>query len=255
MPAYRDIPDGELRIYLDLSTYCNAGCPQCDRTDHTKGGKLRKVKWLPKRMWDLERLKRAYPPDMKIYEVFICGTYGDPFMVKDIDEMIYYCLDNGWRVTVNTNGGTHDDFFWYQLGDRVKEYCNPDEPRMRVVFDVDGTTNEMHAKYRRFVDLGLVLSHMEAYTMAGGYAEAHTIVFKHNEDHLLDIKKLAQDHGATTVLFQKSNRSFFSEEGQRSDFYNENNEKEYLYRATRDLREATETQGDMRLGLEKHRTR
>lgn len=238
MPHFRDIED--LRIYLDLSTYCNAGCPQCDRTDHTSGG-LRKVKWLPNRMWDLERVKRAYPPSLNIYETFICGTYGDPFMVKDIDEIIYYFLESGSRVTVNTNGGTHDDYFWYELGARVKEYCDPNGPKMRIVFDVDGIDNAMHSRYRRFTDLSVVLSHMEAYTMGGGFAEAHTIVFEHNQDHLRDIKKLAHDHGATTVLFQKSNRAFHLDDGREFEFQDENNQRATLRRSNVDLRQATST--------------
>ena len=93
MPRFRDIlrKENNLRLYIDPSTYCNAGCPQCDRTDHKNGG-LRKFDWIPNRMWTPERIKRVYPPDLPVYEVFICGTYGDPFMVKGIEEMIYYFL-------------------------------------------------------------------------------------------------------------------------------------------------------------------
>ena len=240
MPRFRDIlrKENNLRLYIDPSTYCNAGCPQCDRTDHKSGG-LRKFDWIPNRMWTPERIKRVYPPDLPVYEVFICGTYGDPFMVKGIEEMIYYFLGNGWRVTVNTNGGTHDDFYWYELGARVRENSHRDNPKMRVVFDVDGTTNEMHAKYRRFVDLGLVLSHMEAFVMGGGFAETHTIVFEHNQHALREIKEMCRERGATTCLFQKSNRAFFNDDGQEFRFYNENNEQETLRRSNVDLRQAS----------------
>ena len=47
------------KIWLDLSTFCNASCPQCHRTD---ANGLGKVDWLPLIKWSLKDFIRQFPP-------------------------------------------------------------------------------------------------------------------------------------------------------------------------------------------------
>ena len=87
MKRYKDLVNSKkLKVSLDLSTYCNAACPQCHRTS-TDG--LGKVDWLPLIKWSLEDFKRQFPEDsmnsLKRFE--ICGTWGDPMMSKDIGKL------------------------------------------------------------------------------------------------------------------------------------------------------------------------
>ena len=46
----------ELSLWLDISTHCNAKCPQCHRTD---ANGLQKVDWLPVIQWSTEEFKKA----------------------------------------------------------------------------------------------------------------------------------------------------------------------------------------------------
>ena len=64
-----------LSAFLDISTYCNAACPQCHRTDR-KG--LGKIDWLPLIFWDLDKFKRAYSPkDVLRHYEFVFVEHGE----------------------------------------------------------------------------------------------------------------------------------------------------------------------------------
>ena len=46
----------KLNVWLDISTYCNAACPQCHRTN---ANGLSKVNWLPLIQWSLKEFKKT----------------------------------------------------------------------------------------------------------------------------------------------------------------------------------------------------
>jgi uncharacterized radical SAM superfamily Fe-S cluster-containing enzyme len=189
-----------LVAWIDLTTYCNAGCPQCHRTDPNGLGK---IDWLPLIKWDLAQFKKAYPAKtLRMIKRFeICGTWGDPIMVKDIYEICEYIIENSraW-IQINTNGGFRDDDFWWKLGILSRN-------RMQVIFDIEGINQEMHSHYRRKVDFEKLKLNIQSYTSAGGNAFAHVIVFKHNEDYIEDILEMCYNElGMTDHLVQPSNR-------------------------------------------------
>ena len=83
----------KLNVWLDISTYCNAACPQCHRTN---ANGLSKVNWLPLIQWSLKEFKKAFPEEtMKHIKDFqFCGTWGDPIMNKDVLEICEYIINN-----------------------------------------------------------------------------------------------------------------------------------------------------------------
>tara|TARA_B100000900_G_C20571446_1_gene713410 strand:+ start:685 stop:1476 length:792 start_codon:yes stop_codon:yes gene_type:complete len=219
MTSFRDlVSHASCNIWLDLSTYCNASCPQCHRTDQNGLGK---VDWLPLIKWSLEDFVKKFPPgSIDMVERFeLCGTWGDPIMSKDVGKICKYIVDNSnATVHINTNGGMRTPAWWEDLGN----YCGN---RLHVYFDIDGITNEMHQKYRRGVDLQIVLDNMEALSSTEARTEAFIILFKHNEKYVYDIQNLAKMYGAQSTYVIKSDR-FLS--NSRWDFINEKGEPEYL---------------------------
>lgn len=213
----------KLVAWIDLTTYCNAGCPQCHRTDPNGLGK---VAWLPLIRWNLEQFKNAYPPKtMEMIERFeICGTWGDPIMTKDIFEICKYIVDcSDAYIQLNTNGGFRDDDFWWEFGLMGKD-------RMQVIFDVEGINQEMHSHYRQKVDLEKLKLNIQSFTAAGGNAFAHVIVFKHNEDYIEDILDMCYNElGMSDHLVQPSNR--FNMAG-HEDFIDEDGNKKRLEETT-----------------------
>ena len=186
MKSYNKLyQDKKLNAWLDISTYCNAACPQCHRTNPKT---LNKIDWLPLIQWSLKEFKTAFPLKTMnhINEFKFCGTWGDPCMNKDIFEICEYIIDDSdcW-IEINTNGSMRDIFWWTHLGYIIKD-------RGRVVFDIDGTTQEMHSHYRQKTDLNTILKNMKAYSQYG-FIDVFTIVYKHNEDYLKDISKMVND--------------------------------------------------------------
>ena len=189
----------EINMWIDLSTYCNAACPQCHRTNPRTSGK---VDWLPLIQWSTEEFKKAFPPKTMshVQRFHICGTWGDPMMNKDIYEITEYIISNSRsRITFNTNGSIRDPVWWWQFGFLVKN-------RAETYFCIDGVDQETHERYRQKTDLQLVLENMEAYSEFAD-ARGFTVVFKHNEDQLLEIYNLTKKYGATDHLFVPSDRA------------------------------------------------
>lgn len=214
-----------LEVFVDLSTLCNAGCPQCHRTDINGLGK---VDWLPLLQWSLNDFKKVFPQSVlkkNISQLSICGTWGDPVMNKDIKQIIEYVVETNPNIFINldTNGSIRDEQWWWELGMIAGK-------SLRVIFAVDGIDQIMHEKYRRFTNLEKVLSNMRAISETKTQVEGHTILFKHNQDNVEQIKQLCLKNGATRYRVTQSDR--FDHENCTDDKYfhftNEHGENETL---------------------------
>lgn len=191
-------------IFADITTHCNAGCPQCHRTNPDG---LKKADWLPLISWSLDDFKKAYRPStLKLTSIFqICGTWGDPIMNKDIFEICKYIIeetkDNIQKtiIIINTNGSIRDEKWWWDLG----VLCGD---RLRVVFGVDGKDKHQHQLYRKFTDLNKVLDNMKSLSMTEAEVVAQTIVFKHNQNDLQEIKEMCLNNGASGHSYIWSDR-------------------------------------------------
>ena len=220
MKKYNDhFQAGKLYAWIDMCTFCNAGCPQCHRTEAHWGlwpenGTLgiEKVGWLPLVQWDLKKFQQAFP--VKSLDNYIkfefCGTYGDPIMAKDLKDIVEYIFMNSVRsnVFINTNGGIRTERWWHELG-MLGQFVNPDNgwKRLNVMFDVDGINQEMHAKYRQKTNLEKIKQNIKAYCDAGADASVYVVVFKHNQDYMKEIEEMVRDLGVRgEVYFQESNR-------------------------------------------------
>ena len=197
---YKELYESKnLIMWLDISTYCNAACPQCHRTSPDG---LEKNTWLPLVQWSLAEFKKIFPIEtMKHIKKFdLCGTWGDPMMNKDIFKICQYIIEHSNAVIdINTNGSMRDEEWWWNFAVMGGE-------RLRVIFTIDGSTQEIHSLYRQKTDLKNILSHMETLAMGGAMASVFTVVFKHNQDDLINIAKLSKEHGATNIVYVISNR-------------------------------------------------
>ena len=155
MTSYKEVYEkGILDIWLDISTFCNAACPACHRTERLKPG-LGKVNWLPLIQWSIDEFKSVYNKEMieRTRRWEFCGTFGDPAMNKDLVKMTKYILDNNnnSEVIIFSNGSIRSKEWWYDLGKLGKS--------VSVWFALEGITQEMHAKYRRKTSLKKLLEY------------------------------------------------------------------------------------------------
>lgn len=209
----------EMVIFFELTTHCNAGCPQCHRTNRDGLGK---TPWLPLKQWTFDKFKKVFSRKVlsNIRSIEFCGTWGDPIMAKDVFKITEYILnESNVNVLFNTNGSIRNSDWWWKFGLLGKE-------RMTVIWAIDGSTQEMHSKYRQNTDLNLIMENMQSFTLAGGHSEIFTIVFKHNQAHLYDIACLSRDHGASVATFVQSNR--FRPGEPQFHFIDTNGKRDYL---------------------------
>ena len=86
---------------ISLTTYCQASCPLCGRTDPIT---LKKVDWLPLKHFPFEKLKktvldiRKANPRLEI--INLCGDYGDPMMHPDIENIIEFLTEYQTSVLI-----------------------------------------------------------------------------------------------------------------------------------------------------------
>ena len=211
-----------LNLFVDITTRCNVGCPMCHRTN-TKG--CGTADWLPNIDWSIEQFKQAYPENVcKRAEIFnLCGTWGDPIINKDILKIVQYIRDTNMfsRIIINTNGSLRNEDFWWELG-------KIGDKRLTVIFAVEGTTQEMHERYRQKSFLNKVLNNMLTLSYTNAKVETQTILFKHNVDYIKDIEKLCKEHGSVMHNIIETNRYQYGTN--RFDFINAKGKDDYLER-------------------------
>ena len=206
---------------LAITNLCNARCPQCQRTNVNGLGT---VDALPSLTWTLEDFKRRFPVRSLNYinQYSFCGTWGDPLMAKDIEGMVKYIIDNSnSSVIITTNGSIRNDEFYWDLG----AYCGK---RLSMVIDVDGITEEMHQKYRRGTSLKKSLDALQTLSQTKAFPLSQSIIFKHNQDYKDEIEQLASANGSINHSHYNSDRF----DSDKFWFVNEDNNKEYLEKAT-----------------------
>jgi len=179
----------KIRLNMDISTYCNAGCPQCPRTDPTG---LKKKDWLPLVQWSIADFKKAISPEDFEYidRINFVGSFGDCIMNKDIYHIVEYITSHGCTVYIETNGSIRDEDWWWDFGIMAGKL-------LQVRFDVDGINQEMHERYRRFTNLKKILSNMQTLASTQAKVGSQTVVFKHNQDYIQDIEDLCREYGST----------------------------------------------------------
>ena len=217
--------DNELSLWLDISTHCNAKCPQCHRTN---ADGLQKVDWLPVIQWSVEEFQKAFTPKnlAHIDRIDICGTWGDPMMNKDIFKIVEYIMNySNCKILINTNGSIRNADWWWNFGLLGRE-------RIMVMWAVDGITQEQHSLYRQDTDLKVVLDNMELFTAAGGISQVFTVVFEHNEKDLYNIATMVKEMGAQDIFYVPSNR--FKKYSNKFEFIDKAGELKFLKKSSLD---------------------
>jgi len=189
------------RIQIELTNYCNAACPQCERHH------LKQISDIPiadryegHADFDLG-LNNTSIPLKQIQETFIkgrwkhlddihfCGNVDEPVINPEIIEIIKYMdtLAPNIKMWIATNGGTRSKNFWKKLGNLSHRMGG----RLTVVWGIDGLEDTNHL-YRVNVDWNRLQENWRAYISGGGKAKWQFIVFKWNQHQLDEVKRYSE---------------------------------------------------------------
>ena len=192
-------------IELEISSLCNAACPQCPR--NVWGG--RTVDDLPQLVWDLPQLQAALPESFvqQLDQIYFCGTYGDPMTNRNLVAMVSWLrhTNSRLRLGLHTNGGVGTAETYGRLAKLVDF----------VAFGIDGLSDTNHL-YRRNVVWDRLIKNVTAYTSNGGYAIWDFIVFRHNQHQVDSARDLSKQLGFREFNVKKTGR-FFNKSHQMVD--------------------------------------
>ena len=172
------------KIEWEISTHCNARCPQCPRNDY--GGVT--VPSLPLINVSLETAKSILPIEFiqQLQEVYFCGTYGDPCMNKDFIRISQWLKEVNPKLIVaaHTNGSLQNKTFWKEAAKYVDW----------IGFGIDGLEDTNHL-YRVDTNWQKIINNVKTYIDNGGTAIWDFIIFRHNEHQVDEARQLSSQLG------------------------------------------------------------
>lgn len=187
-------------VEWELTSRCNAVCPQCPRTIYKNEGidyELTDIK-----LHDIMNLI-PYNLSPKIFK--FSGNLGDPAVNPEVYEITNYLgrsRKNNVAINMHTNGGTRNEKFWSKMGSLSLEgrSTRPYEHKFRpkVIWAIDGLEDTNHL-YRVGVEWSTLMRNLDAYLEAGGTAEWHFIIFPWNEHQVEEAKSRAHKLGIPFV--------------------------------------------------------
>ena len=180
MYNYSDIKS----IHLEVTSKCQARCPMCPR--RIAGGVLDPFITLDE--ITLEQFKEWFPIDFvqQLNDLNMCGNLGDPIIAKDTLEIFQYLRNTNPNIilSMHTNGSARTLAWWRELAGL----------QVRVTFGIDGLS-DTHALYRIGTDFNQILKNAQEFITAGGEAEWHMLLFKHNEHQVDQCRSISETYG------------------------------------------------------------
>ncbi|CAB3804572.1 radical SAM protein [Paraburkholderia fynbosensis] len=183
------------KCHVELSTRCNAACPQCPR--NYADGRIAEL--LPITELDLCFFKSNIPDVLlqTIKSWNFCGNYGDPAAAVECLEILEFVrtCSATTQLVMHSNGSLRSESWWRSLA----------ATGVHVYFGIDGM-EDTHSRYRRNTSWEKVIRNARAFIEAGGEATWQFIPFKHNEHQVDGCRDLAKQLGFKGFAVRRSNR-------------------------------------------------
>ena len=176
---------------IEITSNCNAKCPDCSRT------RLLKENQLPINEIDINDFRRWFTREyVENRNFYFCGALGDAVVHKDCMLFIDHLKSlNAKRVEVVTNGSIRKPEWWKELA--TKAY---------VIFSIDGLEDTNHI-YRVNTNFKKIMENVEAFIGAGGTAQWEYLIFDHNQHQVQEAELLAKEMRFEKIVFKKTARS------------------------------------------------
>ena len=186
-------------IDFALTTYCQAKCRSCARTNQETG---EKEDWVKLKHMDLdvfEKRLKATQNNIEFSEIEFCGEFGDPMMHPQIDSFIETALKYAPEVSISTNGGLRQPEWYKSIAQKYKK-------RLIINFAIDGTDHDTNWKYREGVDFQRAMDNMIAFTRSeGNRASWWFLIFDWNW-HQVPLAKQMADELDIRITFNYNRR-------------------------------------------------
>jgi MoaA/NifB/PqqE/SkfB family radical SAM enzyme len=194
-------------IHLELSSLCNARCPQCTRNFYGYPYNL----GYTETNLSLTQLQTSLPVVIigQLDEVLINGNYGDFMMNPESIEIISWLreINPNMKIHISTNGGARDAKFWQQLA----------QLNLEISFCIDGLEDTHHI-YRQDTTYQQVIKNAKTYINAGGRAGWTMTEFEYNFHQIEEAKQRANELNFCFFNLRSSGRNtgpVYNRQGQK----------------------------------------
>lgn len=177
---------------IEPTNHCNLQCPECP----SGLGTLTRPLGLLKQD-DFKKLIDEIKDTAFYIQLFF---QGEPYINKNLPEMISYAQSKNIYVAISTNG--------HFVNEKNVDYVLNNAPD-KLIFSVDGLDEESYQKYRvggtfEQADKGLraLIRRKKERRLQKPFVEFQFIVMKHNEHQLDDVKKYCKEVGVDKVVFK-----------------------------------------------------
>ncbi len=181
------------RVSVEITSRCNAACPQCPRTDNPI---------LPAAELKIEDIERIFPKEFcsQLDLVYMCGNYGDAMTSNTTIGAIEYLHRMGVpQIGLYTNGSGRNPDWWRTLTQTMTGEHD------RVIFSIDGLA-DTNSIYRQNTNWGRIMQSVNAFIQAGGKAVWHYLIFEHNQHQVEAARDLAQQLGFVEFVPKATSR-------------------------------------------------
>ncbi|MBN2683219.1 MAG: radical SAM protein [Bacteroidales bacterium] len=207
-------------ISIEPASFCNLACEFCPAGKKS----LSRPSGVIKTIDFCTIINQVYPELLNLFLYF----QGEPFLNKDIFEIIGISKKSGIYTVLSTNGHFLDR-------ENIRKLIESKVDKL--IISLDGTEEETYKMYRKNGDFFKVTSGIEQLSKfrkeSGAslpFIELQFLVFSHNQQQIEDIKKLGQYLGADKVSLKtaqiynyEENRSFIPSIKKFSRYKEDNN--------------------------------
>ncbi len=181
-------------LSIEPTNYCNLNCPECPSGTDDLG---REQGYM-----NMELYQKILDQAAQNLVWLMLYFQGEPFLHRKLPDMIRYAKTKNIYTCISTNG--------HFLSPQVcKEIINAGTDR--VIVSLDGADQETYEKYRKSGDLQKVKKGTERLAeekrkqgVCSPFIEVQCLVFKHNQNQLKEIKRMAYNLGADRVRFKSA---------------------------------------------------
>ena len=192
------------KVLIEPTNTCNLKCPLCP----TGIDDLNR----PKGLMELDHFRRIID-EIRNYttELEVAG-YGEPFINKNINEMLTYAVKAGLYDHMHSNTILID------TPEKVEGLIASGLHRLTT--SIDGSTQEVYEKYRVGGDLGVALNNLKAIVdekrkqgALNPSIECQVVITKQNEHQVEEIRQIAEEIGVDRFRGKTANLTLAREEG------------------------------------------
>jgi len=182
-----------------LTTYCQAKCRSCARTNEETGDK---ADWVELLHMNIDVFKRTLDASSNLHIEWIefCGELGDPMMHPHVDTFIETALNYTTQVTISTNGALRNHTWYEKIAKKYKH-------KLTIMFAIDGATHDVNWLYREGVDFNKAFENMKSFQASGGLGEWAFLIFEWNWHQIPLACSLAKEIGIP-IEFRYNDRNF-----------------------------------------------